>query len=61
VKIVDWQQRAQFFAIAAQMMRRILVNAARARGSHKRGRSRENKNLDEALACRPSVIRPGRT
>ena len=36
VKNVDWQQRAQFFAIAAQMMRRILVDAARARGSHKR-------------------------
>ena len=28
VKNVDWQQRAQFFAIAAQMMRRILVDAA---------------------------------
>src|SRR6266478_2931387 len=35
VNNVDWQQRAQFFAIAAQMMRRILVDAAR--GSHKRG------------------------
>ena len=34
---VEWQQRAQFFAMAAQMMRRILVDAARARGSHKRG------------------------
>jgi len=37
VKSVEWKQRAQFFAIAAQMMRRILVDAARARGSHKRG------------------------
>ena len=34
---VDWHERAQFFAMAAQMMRRILVDAARARGSHKRG------------------------
>ena len=34
---VEWQQRAQFFAMAAQMMRRILVDAARARASHKRG------------------------
>ena len=34
---VEWQARAQFFAMAAQMMRRILVDAARARGSHKRG------------------------
>jgi hypothetical protein len=31
VKNVDWRQRAQFFAISAQMMRRILVDAARAR------------------------------
>ena len=30
---VEWQTRAQFFAIAAQMMRRILVDAARTRGS----------------------------
>src|SRR5271157_2250580 len=37
VKNVDWQQRAQFFAISAQMMRNILVDAARARGAHKRG------------------------
>ena len=34
---VEWQQRAQFFAMAAQMMRRILVDAARARGTQKRG------------------------
>jgi len=34
---VEWQQRAQFFAMAAQMMRRILVDAARARGADKRG------------------------
>src|SRR6266851_2206134 len=33
---VEWQHRAQFFAISAHMMRRILVDAARARGSHKR-------------------------
>src|SRR5713101_5410214 len=39
VKNVDWQHRAQFFAISAQMMRRILVDAARARGSRKIGRA----------------------
>jgi RNA polymerase sigma factor (TIGR02999 family) len=33
VKNVDWQQRAQFFAISAQMMRRILVDAARVRAA----------------------------
>src|SRR5207302_5005806 len=32
-----WQNRAQFFAIAAQMMRRILVSHARARQAAKRG------------------------
>src|SRR5437870_5617706 len=36
-KNVDWQHRAQFFTISAQMMRRILVDRARARGSRKRG------------------------
>src|SRR5215831_15483341 len=32
VTTVDWRERAQFFSMAAQMMRRILVDAARARG-----------------------------
>jgi RNA polymerase sigma-70 factor, ECF subfamily len=53
VKNVDWQQRAQFFAIAAQMMRRILVDAARARGSNKRGGGAVKVNVDEALAASP--------
>ena len=33
---VDWENRGQFFAIAAQAMRRILIDAARARGTYKR-------------------------
>jgi len=37
VKNVNWEHRAPFFAISAQMMRRILVDAARARGAEKRG------------------------
>jgi RNA polymerase sigma factor (TIGR02999 family) len=53
VKNVDWQQRAQFFAISAQMMRRILVDAARARGSHKRGGGAVRVNVDEALVASP--------
>ena len=32
-----WQNRAQFFGVAAQLMRRILVDHARARGADKRG------------------------
>ena len=47
VKNVDWQQRAQFFAITSQMMRRILVDAARARGSHKRGAGAVKVNVDD--------------
>lgn len=34
---VDWRNRRQFFALAAQAMRRILIDAARSRRSHKRG------------------------
>lgn len=44
---VEWRQRAQFFALAAQMMRRILVDAARARGADKRGGRALKVNLDE--------------
>ena len=47
VSKVDWDERAQFFAMAAQMMRRILVDAARARGAHKRGGNAPKVNLDE--------------
>jgi len=53
VKNVDWQQRAQFFAIAAQMMRRILVDAARARGSEKRGGRAIKVDVDEAPVPSP--------
>jgi len=53
VKNVDWQQRAQFFAISAQMMRRILVDAARARGSHKRGGGAVKVNVDENAFLSP--------
>ena len=45
---VQWRQRAQFFAMAAQMMRRILVDAARARKAHKRGGQAARIDLDEA-------------
>jgi len=45
---VEWRERAQFFAMAAQMMRRILVDAARARGAQKRGGNAAKVNLDES-------------
>jgi RNA polymerase sigma-70 factor, ECF subfamily len=44
---VDWRDRAHFFAVAAQMMRRILVDAARARVTDKRGGLVQRVNLDE--------------
>ncbi|MGA2741339.1 MAG: sigma-70 family RNA polymerase sigma factor [Bryobacteraceae bacterium] len=36
-KEIDWQNRSHFFAVAAQMMRRVLVDHARARKASKRG------------------------
>jgi len=50
---VRWQNRAHFFAVSAQLMRRILVDAARARGSLKRGGGVSHLALDEALAVLP--------
>ena len=44
---VQLRERAQFFAMAAQIMRRILVDAARARGALKRGGNALKVNLDE--------------
>jgi RNA polymerase sigma factor (TIGR02999 family) len=44
---VDWQHRAHFFAVAAQIMRHILLDAARKRGAGKRGGNAERVNLDE--------------
>src|SRR5262245_27091815 len=44
---VELRQRAQFFALAAQIMRRILVDAARTRGALKRGGNALTVNLDD--------------
>jgi RNA polymerase sigma factor (TIGR02999 family) len=46
---VNWQNRAHFFAISAQLMRRILVDYARTRGYQKRGGGVPKVTLDEAL------------
>src|SRR6267143_573861 len=48
-KGVRWQNRAHFFGIAAQMMRRILVDYARSRHYAKRGGSAQQVSLNEAL------------
>ena len=54
---VEWRQRAQFFAMAAQMMRRILVDAARARDSRKRGAGGVRVNFDETAVVSPQPDR----
>jgi len=54
---VEWHERAQFFAMAARMMRRILVDAARARGSRKRGGMVPKLNLDEMAVLSPAPDR----
>jgi RNA polymerase sigma-70 factor (ECF subfamily) len=49
-KDVTWQNRAHFFGVAAQMMRRILVDHARRHGYAKRGGGAMTLALDEAVA-----------
>ena len=46
---LDWSDRAQFFGLAARMMRRILVSHATARSAGKRGGGAPRLALDEAL------------
>ena len=48
---VDWQSRAHFLGVAAQMMRRILVDYARAHQTDKRGGREIEVSLEEALEC----------
>ena len=45
---IDWQGRAHFFAICARQMRRILIDMARSRRSHKRGSGNFMVSLDDA-------------
>jgi RNA polymerase sigma-70 factor (ECF subfamily) len=53
---VQWQNRAHFFAMAARLMRRILVDAARARGYQKRGGGAPMVSFEEGLVV---PIEPG--
>ena len=46
---VQWQNRAHFFAMSARLMRRILVDFARAKHSQKRGARAQQVSLDGAL------------
>jgi RNA polymerase sigma factor (TIGR02999 family) len=49
-KNVKWQNRAHFFGVAAQMIRRILVDHARSKHAAKRGAAAPKLSLDEAIA-----------
>ncbi len=53
---VDWQNRVHFLAVSARLMRRILVDFARAKNYQKRGGGEHAITLDEALI----VVEPGR-
>jgi RNA polymerase sigma-70 factor, ECF subfamily len=48
-KNVEWQNRAHFFGVAAQMMRRILVDFARERGAIRHGGAAKQVALEEAV------------
>ena len=46
---VDWQNRAHFFGVSAQVMRRILVDHARRRNANKRGDDMQRVSIEAAL------------
>jgi RNA polymerase sigma factor (TIGR02999 family) len=52
-KAQHWNSRRHFFAAAAEAMRRILVEHARARGSFKRGGGRERLDLEDVTIASP--------
>ncbi len=55
VRQVQWQNRAHFFAIAARVMRQILVDSARSHRASRRGGTVQQVSLDEALV--PAAVR----
>ena len=56
-KDVRWESRAHFFAVASQVMRRVLVDIARSRDRDKRGRGQVHVTLSEAanVTAAPAV------
>ena len=53
VAVTDWKDRAHFFAVAAQVMRHILVDGARTRQREKRGGSSQRVDLDRIAEFSP--------
>ncbi|MGA3328228.1 MAG: ECF-type sigma factor [Terriglobia bacterium] len=52
-KDISWQNRAHFFGVAANIMRRILVDHARTKQAKKRGGSDQKVSFDEAVLVQP--------
>ena len=52
---VDWQDRSHFFAIASQVMRRVLIDQARARNRQKRGGNEDRVTYDESMVRVPDL------
>lgn len=55
LKQMQWQDRAHFFAMSARVMRRILVDFARARRNEKRGGGVPKVTIDEPLLAAPEI------
>jgi RNA polymerase sigma-70 factor, ECF subfamily len=53
---VDWQNRGHFFAIAARLMRRILIDHARHQTRHKRGGTAVPEELDPSIPMPPLTV-----
>lgn len=53
IKEVDWQSRSHFFAVSATLMRRILVDHARASHARKRGNGWDAVSLNDAILPSP--------
>ena len=54
-KEISWQNRAHFYGVAANIMRRILVDHARAKQAKKRGGSDQEVSFDEAVLAQPEA------
>ena len=59
IRAVDWQDKAHFMAIAAQTMRRVLVDAARARAAEKRGGDMERVDRGASGVDLDGMAAPG--